>query len=502
VRARRLSVRALWGLASWALPLAVVFAVTPALLRALGPERFGMLMIVLVTPLLASQFEFGITSSGVRRMAAMLATGKVDAGGTLFTLAIVLGAIGFVIGAAVWVAAAPLGQWLGFAQVLGEGSAIVLVRWCAAWAALTMGLALPGLLARSAQALALITAVQTCGAIILWLGALLLARSNRPLSDIVALGIVLSVISTVAVIFAASRHVDWRGPLKFDSAVLIPDLRFSAGMFASQIAGALVYQCDRLLVSAVSSPATAGAYALCTNLANKTLSAVVALSAFAYPHAAGLHAQGDAARLAGLLQALDRAVIVIVAPLLLPGLLLAGPFLSLWLGGYGTAELATVFRILWCGFAINAFSVPVGTVLAAHGIAGLAARFAWLTALIVMSGILLLVPLWGARGAALAMLLGMATSPVFNYVARKKLALPKPAGRSRFWLGIACGLAAQLLLLIPTGPLVTGWIGLLLTGAGSWAVFYFSRAIFGLLSPEEERLLTQISARRQHAENP
>ena len=120
MRARRLSVRALWGLASWALPLAVVFAVTPALLRALGPERFGILMIVLVTPLLASQFEFGITTSGVRRMAAMLATGKVDAGGTLFTLAIVLGAIGFVMGAAVWFAAAPLAQWLGFAQVLAR----------------------------------------------------------------------------------------------------------------------------------------------------------------------------------------------------------------------------------------------------------------------------------------------------------------------------------------------------------------------------------------------
>ena len=47
--------RALWGLASWALPLAVIFFVTPPLLRALGAERFGVLMICLVMPLLATK---------------------------------------------------------------------------------------------------------------------------------------------------------------------------------------------------------------------------------------------------------------------------------------------------------------------------------------------------------------------------------------------------------------------------------------------------------------
>jgi len=94
-------VRALWGLASWALPLALVFVVTPYLLRALGAERFGVLMIILVTPLLASQMELGITSSAVRRLAATLATGRVGAGRTLATFTVALGAIGILLGAVV-----------------------------------------------------------------------------------------------------------------------------------------------------------------------------------------------------------------------------------------------------------------------------------------------------------------------------------------------------------------------------------------------------------------
>ena len=56
----------LLGPASWVLPLGVVFFVSPKLLHLLGAERFGVLMIALVTPLIASQLDFGITSAAVR----------------------------------------------------------------------------------------------------------------------------------------------------------------------------------------------------------------------------------------------------------------------------------------------------------------------------------------------------------------------------------------------------------------------------------------------------
>lgn len=499
MRARRLSVRALWGLASWVLPLAVVFAVTPSLLRALGAERFGVLMIILVTPLLAGQLEFGITSSGVRRLAAALAAGKVDAGRTLATLTVALGMVGIALGTVVWLAAVPLSQWIGFTSSLGNEAGAHLVRWCAVWVAVSLMTLMPGLLARSAQALVWITAVQTLGSALLWLSALALVRSGRPLAEVVAVGITLGVILAAATAIAMRRHVDWSGPLRFDPSLLAADRKFSAGMFASQAASAIVYQGDRILIAAVGSTAIAGAYALCANVANKMLGAIVALTSFAFPHAAGLHALGERERLEALVHALDRGVAVIVMPALLPGWLLAAPFLSLWLGDFGTAELATVFRILWLAFAISAFAVPVGNMLAAKGNAVLAAKFAWLTAVIVVGSILLLVPVWGARGAALAMLLGMSNSFAFAMAARRTLALQPARGRGRFWLGIACGLAAQGLLLMAARTSVTGWLSLLLAGAGAVAVFYLARAIFGLLSPEEERLLQRLAVRPRRA---
>ena len=499
--ARRLSARALWGLASWALPLAVIFIVTPPLLRSLGAERFGVLMICFVTPLLAVQFDFGLTSLAVRRLSALLASGRVDAGQTLTTFAGAMSVLGLALGGLVWVAAYQLGDGLGFAAILGAATAAELVRWCSVWIAVSLMTVVPGILARSAQSFVLITALQTVSTALLWGGALALARAGRPMHEVVALGIALSTSTAAVTTLAVRRSIDWQGPWRLDPAMLRSGARFSAGMFASQLASAVVYQGDRILVSAVGSPAAAGVYALCANVANKALAAVVALTSFAFPHATGLHAAGSREGVAQFLDALDRGVIAIVAPLLLPGVFLAAPFFRLWLGDQGTPEVITVFRILWVAFCIPAFSVPVSSVVAAHGNAALPARFAALTAVVVVTAIVILVPHWSASGAAIAMLLGLGTSLVFRVVARRSLGLKAPAGQLRFLSGIAIGLACQLVVLL-VAKNASNWLQWVGGAAAAVTVFYFVRAIFGLLSPEEKQLMDRLAAVRQRPDIP
>jgi O-antigen/teichoic acid export membrane protein len=272
-------------------------------------------------------------------------------------------------------------------------------------------------------------------------------------------------------------------------------------MFTAQLAGALVYQGDRILISAVGSPAVAGIYALCANVANKALAAVVALTSFAFPHATELHAMGARDRIAEFVDALERGVIVVVAPLLLPGVMLAAPFFRLWLGEQGTSEVATVFRILWIAFCIPALSVPISSIVAAHGNASLPARFASLTAVVIIVAIAILVPRWGATGAAVAMLLALATSIAFRAAARHSLALQAPAGRIRFLAGIGVGLACQLLVLL-AGMHASTWLQLIASAAAAVTVFYAVRAIFRLLSPEEKQLLNRLSASRTRADIP
>ena len=488
----RFSARAFWGLASWLLPLIVVFLLTPRLLHLLGPERFGILMIVLVTPAIATQLDFGLALSAVRQFAADLSRGQVDGPGTLFSYTMTFCAIALLFGTVVGGAAAWLADTLGFTALLGVEAARELTRSCALWGAVSVATAVPALVARAAQSLAWLTAAQTLSTVVLWIGALLLIRAGHPLRDIVVLGILVSASSAALVTFAVHRMVRWDSPLSFKVSIPTRDLHFAGGMFVAQIASAIAYQADRILISSFGSPAIAGAYALCANVANKPLAAVVAITSFAFPHASGLHSTGARDELGALLNSLDRAVAVLVIPLLLPALALAQPFLKLWLNDYGTPDLVVAFQVLVIAFAIPAFAVPVGHVLAASGRSGPAARFSWLTAVIVVGGIIALVPPYGLLGAVIATFAGMSTSLIFGVIARRALALKKSEGQLRFWAGVSLGVATQAAVLFLSARFVIDWWTLVLAGAAGWVAFFLVRVIFQMLSPEEIRLLDRL----------
>jgi O-antigen/teichoic acid export membrane protein len=494
-RTSRLSGRAFWGFASWALPLVIVFIVSPRLLHLLGADRFGVLMIALVTPLIAGQFDFGISATGVRRIAAEAANGRIEAGTTLFTLFAALTALGGAAGIALWLAAPALAGWIGFSEVLGPEEATRLLRTCAVWYCVSLALTPPGVVARALQSFQLIAAIQTAGTLLLWLAALALLRAGRTIEDVVLLGIALAVVSSLVTLMAVRPRIRWRGALRFQHALMRSDWRFSLGMFAAQAAGAIVYQADRILVSTLGSPAMAGLYAICTSVANKSSAAVSSLTSFVFPHAAQLASSNQREAFAGLLHALNRAIAVLVIPALLPAVWLSGPFLKLWIGAFASPEVIGAFRVLVVAFALPAFGVPVSSVLAGTGNSGLPARFAWLTVAVIIAALVLLVPAFGLVGAAIAMLVANSTSLLFAVVGRRTLGVPGAEGSLRFWSGVAIGVAAQLAVLAMFGGEVASWTALLAVGALAWTAFYASRAIVGALCREERDLIDRVRGR-------
>jgi len=184
---------------------------------------------------------------------------------------------------------------------------------------------------------------------------------------------------------------------------------------------------------------------------------------------------------------LDRAVVVLVVPILLPALWLAQSFFELWLGAYGTPDLVLAFKILLVAFAMTTFAVPASHILAASGRSGLAAAFSWLTAIIVIVGIVALVPPYGLLGAVVAIFAAMSTTFAFSIVARRTLALGRPP-RWRFWAGVLVGVAVQAGVLWLLATEVVGWVSLILVGTAGWGAFFLVRATLKLLSPEEVRV--------------
>lgn len=491
---QRLSVRALWGLAGWALPLVAVFLLTPTLLAAAGQSRFGILMICFVTPLMAAQFDFGIAASAMRRFAAALSIGRIPLH-TLVTFGLPQLFIGIALGGLVIALAGWISKTIGFDEVLGSDEGTHLVRLCGLWVAVAVGLSLPVIVARAAQLMSWASFVQTITTLVLWVGAVSALHASRPLKQVVELGILLQVAGALLTALVIRNRIDWHGPLLPRPTVRAADFRFSAGMFASQLAGIVVYQGDRILVSTFGSPAMAGSYALCTNLANKLLGAVASLTSFVFPHASSLLEQHGSDAVGELLHALDRAIVVLTVPLLVLMLCLAEPFFTLWLRGLGDPKVVAAFRLLAIAFTTTALIVPVSHVLAASGETLLGAKFAWLTAVVASATIILLVPGWGIVGAATGMLLAMSTSMIFGYAARRRLRIRPAQNAAAMRRGVMLGSMAEVGVLAAGWQFVWSWPGLLAVGSAAWVAFYATRAAFGLLSPEELRLVKRGIAR-------
>ncbi|MEO7795224.1 MAG: hypothetical protein ABIV06_10660, partial [Thermoanaerobaculia bacterium] len=96
---------ALFGLSSWLLPLLLTLAVTPVVVRSLGPERYGLFALVLG----AGGYALGLTPARalVRQLAAYRASQQMHRAGELLATATLL--------------TLAMGVLLGLALALGSG---------------------------------------------------------------------------------------------------------------------------------------------------------------------------------------------------------------------------------------------------------------------------------------------------------------------------------------------------------------------------------------------
>jgi O-antigen/teichoic acid export membrane protein len=466
----------------------------PIVFRLLGASRFGILSIALLSPALAASLDLGVTSAAVRRLALALEERGAILGAALGTYALALTLVGIALGLVVAALAPWLVEWLGFEPVIGAEPGIELLHLCALWMGLSLALSLPGLILRARLRFGELTIVQSACTLVLWVVAIALSASGSDLWPIVGAALLITVLSAAACVVLARRDLSSIAKARIDIHMLRSDARFSSGLFLVQLSNVIAFQLDRVIVSALASPAAAGVYALCVGVANKTLFAVAALTSFAYPRVAAMLGSDKEAEVGMFLQALSRVAIVVVAPVILPAVLLSGPFLNLWLGG-PPAQSVQLMQLLWVGYALAAVCAPATHVITGTGTSRLAATFAWVTAILLLSGMYLLVPPFGLVGAGIANVIAMSSALVFLLLVRRQLDVPRDPGHGRLFAGIAAGCLAQLALLVLLLPLVNSWMVFALAGLGSLAVYQVVRWFLGSLAAEEVRLIQSLSIR-------
>jgi O-antigen/teichoic acid export membrane protein len=224
--------------------------------------------------------------------------------------------------------------------------------------------------------------------------------------------------------------------------------RFSMLKFANNISTTTVMQIDKVLIGALLSLSAVGYYFVPLQLAQRLPTVVGAVAVAFLPAASALHGRADRERLDELYLRATKVVALLGLPLASLLVIFAHPILAIWIGPRFADESALTMQVLVVGYGINIFSTIPAITSDSVGRPGVTTAFSVAAAVANVALSLLLIPLYGILGAALAIAINSATNvPVFIwYVHRRVIDLPLARV---FRTSVAAPLAAAVLSWLP-----------------------------------------------------
>jgi O-antigen/teichoic acid export membrane protein len=463
------------------LPMLVSLVTVPVYIATIGADRYG---IVAIAWLLLGYFgflDFGLsraTANALSRLANDTSgrRGKVIA--TAFWLNVTLGLIAGVV---FYWTLVPLTRHV-FALPAGLASEI---RAAVPWIACMLPLGMIGGVAsgtlQSRERFLLMNVVQSSGYIAGQIVPLALALWFGPSLQILLAAALLVRFSTIVTMFAVVIRLERPlNPFGASRTEVRNLFGYGAWVSVSSILTPALETFDQFLIGALLGPAAVTHYVVPMNLAIRSQVLATALASALFPRLS---------RESGQIAAdLNRRASVALAygfsALCGPAIILAAPFLRLWLGVDFAAQAGLVARILLVGAWLNGLAfLPYG-LLQAQGRPHVTAKVHLLEVLPFIAGVYGLVKLFGLPGAAFGWTLrNLCDSVVLFYLAGSRWA---------HFLAIFPAVALMVVCFI-AGSLTSasGWVAVALA-AVIGPIFLIAGA---LLEPE----LSRFSKRILHA---
>ena len=399
----RIAYGSLWSLVGQVLPLLASLLATPLVIRWLGTEAYGVLTLInlLIGYLAFSDLGMGTASTrfGAEAFARADEQGEAEVVWTALVLSLIpaLCLAGLLI-----VLAEPLLQHALRLPVHLQPAAILTLRLAALGfigRCLAAVLNTPQLVRLRIQLNATITATIGVGQIglvpvVLWFGG-----------GLVGAGVVLAATGALLALSHAACSLRLLPRLRrptFNRALWRPLVSFGGALVLSQLAGLLLANGEKLVLTRVASVKVLAYYSVAYTLASLLTMAPTALGQSLLPAFTGLLAQHDQAALLQLYQRALRAILLLAPPVVLVMVTVAQPFITLWAGPEFGRESIWPFYLLLGGLIVNVLAyVPLNLLIAA-GQTHLLARYYWLELLPYLVATAWLAGRFGAVGAALA----------------------------------------------------------------------------------------------------
>ena len=458
----------LWNIAGTALPLVVAIFAIPVLIRGLGTERFGVLMLAWAIMGHFALFDFGLglatnkfVSEYIERRALAELPRLVWAS---LTAHAVLGLAGGLL-------LALMTPWLtkGFFSI--QRDLLPEVRTAFYLLALSVPMvvvtaSLRGML-EGMRRFDLVNYIRVPAGIVNYVAPVIVILYTQDLVAVIGAILAARAISLIAHALVSFSQLPVRpGPYTFVPAVLRPLVGFGGWVTVSNLVSPLIVFVDRFAIGALVSMSAVAYYATPYEAVTKLWIFSASLLAALFPVLSALSVvPGGEIRV--LHSRAMRYLLVTVAPIVGLLLVFAEELLAVWISAEFARESAPATRWLALGVLINVLAQIPYTVLQGMGHAALVARIQLVLLPFYAGAIWLLIVTFGVTGAAIAWAARAAVELVLLCAAAERRMPAAGTARTGSLLRHAPVASVILLLLWTCGTMLAGVPVLKLAAAAS-----------------------------------
>ncbi|HEY0970511.1 MAG TPA: flippase [Gemmatimonadales bacterium] len=420
-----------WNVAAISVPVLAGLLAVPVLTRALGPARFGILALAWALLEYLTVFDFGLSRATLHHVARRADTEMQDLSRTVsasLTAQTGLGAIagllvvllsGFVVRSVLKVPPELEVEAHRAFLVLGATMPLVL-----------LALALRTLL-EAAERFDLSAAVRAPSSAATFLVPAVAAAAGASLPTILALLLLVRALTCVATLQLVRRALPgFRLSRPRELATLRRLAGFGGWIAVTNVLTPFFLYFDRLLLGALAGVAAVGYYAAPFELGIRLLVLPAAVTGSVFPAASALLGEHREVEVRRLYAGSSWALLLLLLPVVVLGVVIAPAFLGWWLGPDFAGESATVLRFLLPGVLASALAHLPVAFLQAGGRADVSGRLHVAMAVLHAVACSALVLRYGAVGAAAAFTLRATVDAVLAFaLASTALRLPHPFRR-------------------------------------------------------------------------
>jgi O-antigen/teichoic acid export membrane protein len=394
----KIRVNFLFNVAGTVLPLASALITIPIYIAHIGAARYGILSVVWILLGYFGFLDFGLSRASANALSRLGTAGAAERVPVLVTsmyLNLFLGAIG---GLVLFLASAFLLNHFSTMSSDLAAETMAAMPWIAAMLPVALVSSVGAGAIESRERFLVANLFQTGAGVLGQVAPVICAVLIGPSLTVVIPAAFLSrLVSTIGIwiyVCQAERPVD---PRRFERSRVRELLGYGAWVSVTSIISPLLETFDQILIGAVLGPAAIAHYSVPMNLSTRTQVVSTALAKTLFPRLSRL--PPDEARLLA-----SRATISLVycfGALCAPAIIMAGPFLRLWVGVDFAASSTPIAEVLLLGAWANGIAFIPYTLLQGQGRPDLTAKIHAAEVIPFFVVLWLLTTNFGLPGAAL-----------------------------------------------------------------------------------------------------